>query len=327
MTRTIRFGIVGPGKIANRFADAFQYVPLTKVVAVASRSLAKAKSFAESKDIEKWYGSYEEILKDPEVDIIYVANPHPFHYETTLLCLRQGKAVLCEKPMGMNYRQVSEMIAAARTSQVFLMEGMWSRFFPATQKVLEVLKAGTIGDIKFLQADFGFSAPLNLDGRVFNKALGGGAQLDVGVYPLFFALLVLGKPHTVKAMSQLASTGADATTCALLGFDNDALAHIYSSIVADSPKEAHILGTLGRITLQTPWHKSQEVTVRLNSGETTRYSFPHSGNGFEFQLEEVAHCLQQGKKECDLMPHSLSLLMAQVSDEIRKQGGVQYESD
>lgn len=324
MKQKVRFGILGPGKIANRFTDSFVHVPDAEVVAIASRDPERARAFAEKHAIARHYDSYEKLVNDPEVDIIYVATPHPFHFENTLYCLRAGKAVLCEKPLAMNFRQAKEMIDTARQKNVFLMEGMWSRFFPTTNKVLEALQAGTIGELKFLEADFGFSAPVNLENRVYNLALGGGAQLDVGVYPLFLALLILGKPVEVKAFSELATTGADATTSVLMKFNGGRLAHIYSSIITDSPKTAHLLGTEGRITISAPWHKSQEIIVRMNSGESNHYSFPHSGNGFEFQVAAVAQCIRDGKKECDLMPHSLSLIMAETADEILRQGGVRY---
>ena len=259
--------------------------------------------------------------------MIYIATPHPFHYEQTLLCLKNGKAVLCEKPLALNYLQASEMIETARQNNVFLMEAMWSRFFPATKKTLELIQSGAIGDVKYLQADFGFAAPHDLNHRVYNMALGGGAQLDVGVYPLFLALLLLGKPEAIKAFSTLASTGADETTGALLSYKNGSIAHILSSIVTDSPKQADIMGTKGRIIMQTPWHKSQHITLKPNSGEPGEFPFPYPGNGFQYQVEEVINCLSTGKKESDLMPHSLSLLMAQVSDEIRKQGGIRYTAD
>lgn len=327
MSRILNFGILGPGKIANRFASAFQYVPEAKVHAVASRDAVKAKEFANAFGVERQYDSYEDLVKDPTVDVVYIATPHPFHFEQAMLCLKYRKAVLCEKPLAMNFRQASEMVAASQRSNTFLMEGMWSRFFPAIHKTLELIQSGAIGEIKFLHADFGFASPLNLEGRVYNLVLGGGAQLDVGVYPLFFALLVLGKPDAVKSFSQLATTGADATTSALFNYASGAIAHIASSIVTDSVKDAHVMGTLGRITIQAPWHKSQLVSLRLNSGEVTEFSFPHSGNGFEFQIQEVVRCLAEKEIESNLMPHRLSLLMAEVSDEIRRQGGVAYAVD
>ncbi len=325
--KTWNFGILGPGKIARRFADAFQHVPNARVSAVASRDPEKAKQFASAVGADKYYGSYEDLVKDPAVDMVYIATPHPFHHAQTVLCLKHHKAVLCEKPLAMNAHQVTEMIALSQNSNTFLMEGMWSRFFPATHKALDLIQSGTIGEVKFLYADFGFSAPVNLEGRVYNLALGGGAQLDVGVYPLFLAMQVLGRPIDIKSFSHLAVTGADATSSALFRYSNGALAHIFSSFVADSPKEAHILGTKGRITLHAPWYKTERVSLQLNSGEITEFPLRHSGNGFEFQITEVVRCLEERKIESALMPHSLSLLMAEVSDEIRRQGGVKYTSD
>jgi predicted dehydrogenase len=325
--KTLNLGILGPGKIANRFASAFQDTTGAKVYAVASRDQAKAKEFATAYQAEKMYSTYEALAKDPEVDIIYIATPHPFHHGQTLLCLKTGKPVLCEKPMAMNFRQASEMISTARKENVFLMEAMWSRFFPATKKMLELVQSGIIGEIKYVHADFGFASPVNFENRVYNMALGGGAQLDVGVYPLFLALLILGKPDQVKSFSHLAPTGADVTTSALLSYKNGSIANVLSSIVTDSPKDGYIMGTLGKIVMHSPWHKSQLVSVRLNSGEVIEYPLPFSGNGFQFQIEEVVRCLRADRKESDLMPHSLSLMMAEVSDEIRRQGGVRYDTD
>ena len=327
MSKIVRFGILGPGRIANRFASAFQYVPEAKVYAIASHDASRALEFALTHNVEKQYTAYEDLLNDPLVDVVYIATPHPFHFEQTMLCLEQKKPVLCEKPLAMNFRQVSEMVSASQRGQTFLMEGMWSRFFPVIHKTLELLNAGAIGDVKFLHADFGFAAPVNLEGRVYKLTLGGGAQLDVGVYPMFLALLMLGKPDGIKSYSQLASTGADTSTSALFHYSNGAMAHIFSSIVTDSVKDAHIMGTLGRITIQSPWHKSQLVSLRLNSGESTDFAYPHSGNGFEFQIREVAHCVAEKKIESEQMPHRLSLMMAEVSDEIRRQGGIRYRED
>src|SRR6267378_5773363 len=185
MKRVINWAILGPGKIAHKFADAFRGVPDAKLYAIASRDAARGKHFAGKFNVPKLHNTYEALVADPEVDIIYIATPHPFHYAQTLLCLNHKKAVLCEKPLTMSHKNASELVALARSTGTFLMEGMWSRFFPATIKTLELIRAGVIGEIKFLRADFGFVAPYDPDGRVFNLKLGGGAQLDVGVYPMF----------------------------------------------------------------------------------------------------------------------------------------------
>lgn len=325
--KTWNFGILGPGKIAKRFADAFQYVPNARIHAVASRDGTKAKQFTEAMAAARFYSTYEELAKDPGIDIIYIATPHPFHHPQTMMCLQHHKPVLCEKPLALNTRQVKEMTALARQNNTFLMEGMWTRFFPATHKVLELIQSGIIGEVKFVQGDFGFAAPVNPDGRVYNLALGGGAQLDVGVYPMFLALLVLGKPDQVKSFSHLADTGADMSTSALLHYNHGATADIFSSVVAESPKEGTILGTKGRIRMHSPWYKTQKISLHLHSGEVTEFPFPHSGNGFEYQIREVVRCLEQKKTECELMPHSMSILMAEVADEIRRQGGIKYSVD
>ena len=324
MKRTINWAILGPGKIAHKFADAFRSVPDAKLYAIASRDAARGKEFAGKFKVPKIYDRYEALVADPDVDIIYIATPHPFHYAQTLLCLNHKKAVLCEKPLTMNHKNASEMVSLARSKGTFLMEGMWSRFFPATIKTLELIRAGVIGEIKFLRADFGFVAPYNPEGRVFNLKLGGGAQLDVGVYPMFLALLILGKPEKIQALAQRALTGADETTSAQFYFKNGSIAHIMSSVAADTPKQAEIIGTLGTIVMHTPWHKSQAITIKKNTGETEPIDLPYSGIGFEFQLAHATACMQNGLKESSLMPHDLSLWMAGTADEILSQGGIVY---
>jgi predicted dehydrogenase len=324
MKRVINWAILGPGKIAHKFADAFRSVPDAKLYAIASRDAARRKEFAAKFKVPKIHDTYEALVADPDVDIIYIATPHPFHYGQTLLCLNHKKAVLCEKPLTMNHANASEMVSLSRSKGVFLMEGMWSRFFPATVKTVELIRAGVIGEIKFLRADFGFIAPDDPGGRVFNLRLGGGAQLDVGVYPMFLALLILGKPESIQAMAQRARTGADETTSAQFYFRNGSIAHILSSVAADTTKEAEIVGTLGTILMQAPWHKSQAITIKKNSGEMEHIKLPYSGLGFEFQLAHATECIQNGLKESNLMSHDLSLWMAETADEILRQCGIAY---
>lgn len=324
MSQRIHWAILGPGKIAEKFASAFSLVPEAKLYAVASRDGQRGKAFAEKFNIPNVYTSYEKMLTDPLIDIVYIATPHTFHHEQTLLCLKNKKAVVCEKPLTLSAKQTMELVAASRASNTFLMEGMWTRFFTAMIKALELIQQGAIGEIKFLRADFGFSAPHDPDHRVLNLKLGGGAQLDVGVYPLFLALLIGGIPKTIQAISKLADTGADETTAAQFEFENGAIAHILSSIVTDTPKQAEIFGSKGSIILQTPWHKSQVVTLKKNNGEQEIFKFPFEGVGFHYELRHATECIQKGLKESELMPLSLSIQMAEVADEILRQGGVIY---
>ncbi len=327
MSRTINWGIIGPGKIANRFASAFGSIPNAKLYAVASRDRNKAEAFAKQYNIAHAYDNYDALVDNPNIDIIYIATPHPFHHEQTLLCLNRKKAVLCEKPLTLNATRALEMISAARSNNVFLMEAMWTRFFPSMHKMLEIINEGLIGEMKFVRADFGFKAPFDPNSRVYNLDLGGGAMLDVGVYPLFLALLLLGKPDDIKSFAQLSSTGADEITNAMLYYKSGCIANILSAVVADTPKTAEIIGTMGTITLHTPWHKASSLSLKLNDGTEQHFALPYEGNGFEFQILEVMHCLENNKKESDLMPLDLSLMMAEVSDEIRRQCSVKYAGE
>lgn len=320
------FGIIGPGKIANRFAEALQTVDRANLYAVASRDGERGRQFAEKFGVTQVYEHYEDLVKDPAINIIYVATPHTFHFEHTVLCLQHKKAVLCEKPLTLSRSLAQKMIDTASEHQTFLMEAMWTRFIPAIVEVRRLLEDGEIGNVQFLQGDFCFAAPPNPENRVFNLALGGGAQLDVGVYPMFLALSLLGKPVEIKALVQKADTGADATTSAILKFGNGAIAHILSSVVVDSPKEAVILGTKGSITIHTPWHKSQRLTIRKQDGTVLTKEIHFESNGLQFQAQEVIRCLDEKRVESPGMPWSLSLLMAEVSDEILRQGKVVYPS-
>jgi predicted dehydrogenase len=327
MNRIINWGIIGPGKIANRLASAFGKNPNAKLYAVASRDLTKAKVFAAQYNIPVCYDNYDQLADDPNINVIYIATPHTFHHEQTLLCLRKKKAVLCEKPLTINYRFAKEMVETARANKTFLMEAMWTRFFPATHKMLEIIRSGMIGEVKYLRADFGFKAPYDPQNRVFNLKLGGGAMLDVGVYPLFLSLLVLGRPSAINSFAHLNQTGADEITNAMLYYNSGSIANILSAVVSDTPKSAEFFGSLGRLTMQAPWHKAMSLTVKLNDGTEENFSLPYEGNGFEFQIEHVTDCLLNDKTESDLMALDFSLMMAEVSDEIRKQCGIKYPED
>lgn len=324
MKTPIRFAILGPGKIAHKFADAFHSVPSAQLYAVASRDTARSEEFAAKWKIPVIHNSYDALVRDPNVDIVYIATPHPFHHEQSLLCLNHRKAVLCEKPLTMSFKQASDLVTASRENKTFLMEGMWSRFFPATIKTLELIRSNAIGDVKYMRADFGFAAPFNPEGRVFNLALGGGAQLDVGVYTMFLTLLFLGKPAKIQAAVTRSSTGADETAAVQLTFPNGCIAHFMSSIVAFTPQQADIVGTTGYITMTTPAHKSQLITITRRDMPVERFEFPFTGFGFEYQLAHVTECMTKGLTESPLMPHSLSLLMAETADEILRQGGIVY---
>jgi predicted dehydrogenase len=325
MSKIYKWGIIGPGRIAQKFAAALALVPDATLHAVASRDIEKATQFANTYNAPVFYDNYEALADNDEIDAVYIATPHTFHHAHVLLCLQKKKAVLCEKPMSVNYASTAEMVAAARQNNVFLMEAMWTRFLPIIDKTMQLINEGVIGELKYVSADFGFVAPFDAGNRLYNIKLGGGSLLDVGIYPLFLALHILGKPDEIKAFSQLTATGADETTNALLFYKNGRMANILSSIAAQTPIEAEITGTKGTIILDRPWYKGTTIRIRKNDAITDSISLPYGSNGFEGQVQEVHDCLQKGCTESKLMPLSLSLLMSNVMEEICGISNITYE--
>jgi len=325
MSKIYKWGIIGPGRIAQKFAAALSLVPNASLHAVASRDGNRARQFAADYHAPFFYDNYEALACNDEIDAVYIATPHSFHHAHVLLCLQKNKAVLCEKPMSVNYDSTMEMVAVARQKKVFLMEAMWSRFMPIINKTVQLINEGEIGAVKYLRADFGFVAPFDKDSRLYDLKLGGGSLLDIGVYPLFLALLIMGKPDEIKSFSHLAKTGADETTNALLYYSNGMMANILSSIVAQTPFTAEISGTEGTITLERPWYKGNVLHVRKKDIITQTISLPHVDNGFEFQVMEVQKCLDEKITESPLMPLSFSLLMSSTVNEIARASGITYQ--
>lgn len=325
MTKKYKWGILGAGKIAEKFATAIEYTEGAELYAIASRDKQKGQDFAVRHGVSVVFNDYESLAMDANVDVIYVATPHAFHCEHSILCLQNGKAVVCEKPMALSYSQVVKMIGAAREHNVFFMEGMWSRFMPSIHKTLELIKQDVIGDVQYVRADFGFNAPADENNRLYNLKLGGGSLLDVGVYPLFLATLLLGEPVSIHSASKLTKTGADEYCNAILKYNNNRSASIFSSITMNSEKHAEIIGTKGKIILQSPWYKATEMLVILNDGDQQSFSMPHGSNGFEHEIMHVMDCLDKSYKESPLMPHDFTLTMSRTMDIILHQMGVVYE--
>lgn len=319
-----RYGIIGPGKIANSFCKALQRNDRSQIYAVASRDGDRAKSFANDFGAPVHYDSYEAIAKDPNVDVIYIATPHSFHEEQAILCLKHHKPVVCEKPLTLSVASTKRIIDAAAKNKTFLLEGMWSRFNPCVKRAKEIIDNGAIGEVRFLSADFGFSKPYDPSTRLYDLKLGGGSILDVGVYPLFLALYILGRPDKILTSAHLAPTGADESCAFTLSYSFGATAQLFSSMVLETKKEAVIIGTSGTITIHTPWYKSMSLTVSKPGRRDELIELPYPGNGFEFQIEEVNRCLDEGWLESPLLPHSFSVMKAEVSDEILRQAGVHY---
>jgi len=323
MKTKVRWGILGAGKIAEKFAAALNYTEGAGLYAIASREKEKGKAFAATYKASVQYNRYEDLAKDPAVDIIYIATPHSFHYEHAMLCMGHGKAVVCEKPMALNHRQTHAMVETARKRQVFLMEGMWSRFMPAINKAKELIDAGVIGELKYINADFGFEAPFDPQSRLYNRALGGGSLLDVGIYPVFLACFFMGAPSAIQSMAGKAVTGVDQYCHALMQYPGGRTAHIFSAIDLHTVHAA-ITGTKGRLVLPERWYKAERLELELNDGETSSFSFPHGCNGFEYEIQEVMDCFANGFTECPALPLDLSLQMSSILDEIGKQNGIAY---
>jgi predicted dehydrogenase len=331
--KTYTWGIIGPGRIANKFAVALALVEGARLGAVASRDGNRAREFAAAHGAERWYDSYEQLAEDPAIDVVYIATPHGFHAEHALLCLLRGKAVLCEKPMALFNGQVREMVDAARANNAFLMEAMWTRFLPVMEKTLALIREGRIGEIRYVRADFGFSAPFNPEGRLYDLRLGGGSLLDIGVYPLFLCLQLLGEPDSIRAAGHLSPTGSDETCHAILQYRDGRSAVISSTLTCPTSITAEIGGTEGMIQLPSPWYKNDKlVLTRMGSG-TASLGAPETiqlepmVNGFEYQAREVMRCLEEGRIESPSMPHAFSLTMSKVMDAIRGQIGVKYPGE
>jgi predicted dehydrogenase len=322
-----RWGILGPGKIANKFATALTLAGNATLAAVASRDEGRAREFAAAHNAARAYGNYSQLAEDPDIDAVYISSPHGYHAEHAILCLRKGKAVLCEKPLALNAREVQDMVDAARTHNAFLMEAMWSRFLPIMEKTLRLIGEGAIGSIRYVRADFGFAAPVNPDGRLYNLRLGGGALLDVGIYPLFLCLQLLGPPDSIRAVGHLASTGADETTHAILQYRDGRSAVISCSITCQTSITAEIAGTEGMILIPSPWYKNDRLTLRRTGQDPQLITVEPMVNGFEYQVREVARCLDQGLVESPAMPHSFSLTISRIMDAIRAQIGMRYPGE
>ena len=275
----------------------------------------------------KYYDNYESLAEDPEVDIIYIATPHTLHCENTLMCLEHNKAVLCEKPFAINSYEAMKMIEKAKTKNLFLMEAIWTRFSPHIIKALEILSSGIIGEIKMIAADFGFKAVYDPQQRLFNIDLGGGSLLDIGIYPLFLSLLILGKPSEIKANATLNITGADETCSIILKYNDSKQAVLFSTLMANTRTEAIVYGTNGFLHILPQWFRPSDLKLCLNNGKSKKFNFKKQGFGYQYEAIEAMNCLISGKNESDILPLSFSFDLINLLDNIRHQTGIKYKSD
>jgi predicted dehydrogenase len=321
-----RWGIVGPGGIASRFAEDMQLAAGGELGAVASRSIERADAFADKFGIQSRYADATALAADPDVTVVYVATPHSRHAADTTVLLDAGKHVLCEKPFALNAGEVRRMIDAARANDRFLMEAMWSRFLPAYRTLLRTVEAGTIGEPLLVESDFGFRVPVMPDHRLFDPRLGGGALLDIGVYPLQLCSLVLGTPDEVVAGATVGVTGVDEQVAAIFRYGAHRLGVIKASLRVATGCTARISGTEGWIELPRFMHHPSSMMIGAgDTGEHVDTSF--DGHGLHFEIAEVHRCIDAGLLESPLMPLSESAAIAATMDAIREQIGVVYPGE
>ena len=337
--KPIRWGILGPGKISRTFAAGLREAEGAVLVAVGSRDQSRAEAFAAEFAAEStsgssatWapiraHGSYAALAADPNVDAIYIGSPHDGHAPHTLLCLEHGKHVLCEKPLALNAVQAERMIGTARDRNLALMEAVWTRFLPTVVKARAMITAGAIGELRLIQADFGFHAPFDPESRLFAPARGGGALLDLGIYPLNLAVMAAGEPTEILSTANLGATGVDVEEAVILRHARGELSILSAALTVNTPREAHLLGTAGSLTLAHPWWAGTCLVHRDAAGAETVYDLPHRGRGYAHEAEAFMALIREGKTDSADMPWADSLAVMRVMDRLRREWGVVYPEE
>lgn len=326
----LRWGIIGTGGISNQFAMGLRGLEDHQLVAVMSRREETGAAFSQKfgGGCVHYYTHLDAMVADPDVDVIYVGTPHPMHQRDTMTCLEGGKPVLCEKPFAMNTVETDAMIALAQDKGLFLMEAMWMRFFPAMQKVCALIAEGAIGKVRMVKASFGFRSQWQPEGRQLNPELGGGALLDVGVYPVSFANMVFGgEPERVTSLSHIGKTGVDEQSAFLLGYPDGALAILDCAVRTETRHHAEIDGTEGRIMIPHMFWQPDELVLQRQNHPDEQFCFERGGNGYHFEAIEVANCLAAGKKQSDIMPLFKTREVMHTLDRIRSQWPLHYPMD
>jgi predicted dehydrogenase len=327
MSDVMNWGILGAGRIARKFASSLRELPDAKLVAIGSRDAGRAQVFAAEFSVPRTHASYEALVQDGGVDVVYVATRHPAHLEAMRLCLEAGKPVLCEKPFTVNAAEAADAIRLARERKVFLMEAMWTRFFPAMIRLRTMLAAGCIGEPRLLQGDFGFLNDWKPEGRHLKVELGGGALLDVGVYLVSLSSMFFGPPVQMASSAFLGSTGVDETCALVFRHARGQISSLTAAIRTDTRKEATLYGTEGRIEIPVPFWKPPAFTVIPLKGQPERVDLPYPNFGYQFEAAHVMECLRQGKRESEVMPLDETLSIMETLDKVRAPWGLRYPAD
>lgn len=323
MTKTYNWGILAPGNIAGKFVSELISVPNARILAVGSRDLSKAKIFASNYGIERSYGSYAELAADPDLDIIYVASPHAFHAEHSILCLRSNKAVLCEKAFALNSTQVNEMIRTAQEENTFLMEAFFTPHQPSYQEARRIIDSGVLGEIKHLHGWFGFNkSPYDPNGRLYNPELGGGALLDIGLYPIFDAIFFIGIPKEIAAFADITYQKIDQTISALLNFEGNKTATIFASFVSAIGVGTDIFCEKGTLRLRRSSALNQTLEIQIPGEPAKVLSWDESACGLKLEAIHAMNCLENKKLVSEIMSHQNSLHLMNLLDDIRKIVGI-----
>nr|WP_314465373.1 Gfo/Idh/MocA family oxidoreductase [uncultured Clostridium sp.] len=316
--KKIAWGIIGLGNIANKFADALIEMNEVELKGVASRNKDKSEIFGKKYGLitDKCYGSYDELVKDKDIEAIYIAVPHILHKDISILCLKNGKSVLCEKPVAMNENEIKEVINIATEHKTFFMEAMKTRFLPVNQKVKQWINEGRIGDVRLLQADFGFKAQFDPENRLFNKELGGGSLLDVGIYNVSYSSYIFGtSPTSIDSNKFIGKSGVDESASVILSYEDGKQALLYSAINLDTIRTANIIGTKGRIGI--PRFSNADTAYIIINDTEEKIHIPIDINGMEYQVREVVKCINKGEIQSDIMSWNDSIETMKIMDRIR----------
>jgi predicted dehydrogenase len=317
------WGILGPGGIAQAFAKDLTFIEGHTIGAVGSRSIANAEKFANTFGGTA-YGSYEELVADSSIDAIYVATPHPAHHDNVILALNAGKPVLCEKPFAVNAKQAQAMVDAAAKNKVALMEAMWARFLPHYAKVREIIASGVLGPILSIHADHGQRLADQGIARLVDPQLAGGALLDLGIYPISFAQMILGNPTSITSKSVMTDRGVDAQTSMIFSYDNGAQAVLTTTMIEQTPCRAVVAGLHGWLEIDRTFYNPASMRVILNDGSITEYPSTYTGHGLREQAESFKHIVQSGALESEVLTWKDTVDIMKSMDTVRSQIGLRY---
>ncbi|MCD6234738.1 MAG: Gfo/Idh/MocA family oxidoreductase [Candidatus Marinimicrobia bacterium] len=327
MKKQIKWGILGTGRMAEIFTSELMHLPEAIVVAVGSRHHKKAEAFGERFHIPERFNSYSDLVNQSSADIIYVATPHPFHKDNTILALSAGKHVLCEKPFAINAREAESMITVSQTKGLFLMDALWIRFTPLMQWLKQALEDEVVGKPGLFSGAFGYAMDFNPESRVFNPHLGGGALLDVGIYPLSTSVWLLGMPVETKSLATLGESGIDERTGIVMKTADGMLSVFYTAVVNRTPYDFTVMGEKGMITVHEPWWHQNTLTIHPVSGRPIVKHFPFENRGYGYMALHVMSCIRKGLTESPAIPHEETLGIMKLMDQIREQIGLKYPGE